>query len=95
MATDDIPQTQYALGHYTWGVHWIRSHVGVWRGECQRCGLFVQSKEGQGGYEVDILHERLKSHVCDPGRKLRRHVKDESRCVSDVMCPDEHYEVAT
>lgn len=58
--------SRYPLGHYTWDIHWIRSHVGVWRGECERCGLTVQAGEGQGG---DDLRYQLKNHVCDPSKK--------------------------
>jgi hypothetical protein len=57
------------LGFFTWGIHWIRPYVGVWRGECLRCGLVRQSKEWESGYHVDRIHQELREHVCDPARK--------------------------
>lgn len=56
----------HPLGTYTKEIVWIRNCVGVWRFECNRCGLVVQTKEGESTDRVDAAQYH---HVCDPSKK--------------------------
>ena len=53
------------LGTYTIDIVWVRNCVGVSRFECQRCGLVVQTKEGESTRRTDAARH----HVCDPSKK--------------------------
>jgi len=58
---------KHELGTYTIGIVWLPDHnaVGVWRFECQRCGLAVQTAQGESS---DKCHAAVR-HVCDPSKK--------------------------
>lgn len=59
---------EHPLGTYTQEIVWVRNCVGVWRFECKRCGLVVQTKEGEPADRV----EAARHHVCDPSKKTGR-----------------------
>ena len=56
---------EQSLGTYTTDIVWIRPNVGVSRFECRRCGLVVQTKEGESTQRT----EAARHHVCDPSKK--------------------------
>lgn len=71
---------EHPLGTYTKEIVWIRNCVGVWRFECNRCGLVVQTKEGESVARADAS----KDHVCDPSKKTGRPAFDPSAPFTDI-----------
>ena len=55
------------LGSYVIDIAWLPDHkaVGVWRFECFRCGLVVQTQQGESS---DKCYAAVR-HVCDPSKK--------------------------